>query len=97
MKKGFTLIEMILVLTVISLIMLLTIPNIAKKKQVISSIGCRALIEVVNGQILVYELSNDNEVPTIDQLVSEGLITQQQTVCPTGNRIVIKNGQAVEQ
>jgi len=93
-KKGFTMLEMILVLTVISIIILITIPNIAKKRQLINEVGCKALIEVVNGQILVYQLDG-SIVENIYDLVNSGLINESQTVCPTGQKIVINNGQAV--
>ncbi len=93
MKKGFTVLEMILVLTVITVIVLLTIPNIAQKKKIINNVGCQALIEVVNSQILVYELDG-KKVTDIQQLVDAGLLTSSQTTCPSGERIVIKDGQA---
>ncbi len=93
MKKGFTVLEMILVLTVITVIVLLTIPNIAQKKKIINNVGCQALVEVVNSQILVYELDG-KKVTDIQQLVDAGLLTSSQTTCPSGERIVIKDGQA---
>jgi len=94
MKKGFTILEMILVLTIITTILLLTLPNIAQKKEIINNIGCQALVEVVNGEILVYELDGST-ISNIEELVEAGLITQKQTVCPSGEKIVIENGQAV--
>ena len=53
-KDGFTVLEMILVLSVISLIFLITLPNIQQKEQIIRKKGCEALVEVVNSQILLY-------------------------------------------
>jgi len=94
MKKAFTILEMILVLMVVTIMILLTIPNINKKRQIINDVGCRALVEVINGQILVYELEN-GEVSSIDQLVDAELISPKQTVCPNGQNIVIEHGQAV--
>ena len=37
MKKGFTVLEMILVLSVISLVFLITLPNIQQKNEIIQS------------------------------------------------------------
>ncbi len=93
-KDAFTLVEMILVLSIVTLLVLITIPNIARKKEIINEVGCDALIEVVNSQILVYELSNGN-ISDINELVKDGYLTESQTVCPTGQKIVIENGQAV--
>ena len=93
MNRGFTILEMILVLTVISVIVLITIPNIARKREIIDDVGCKALIEVVNGQILTYKLEYGDDCDIAD-LVSEGLITEQQTTCPDGRQIEIIDGQA---
>ena len=93
MKKGFTILEMILVLTVITVIMLLTIPNIAQKRDIINKVGCKALLDVIDGQILIYQLDG-SKISSIDQLVDAGLITSSQTVCPSGEKIVIRNGEA---
>ena len=58
MKKddGFTILEMMIVLSVIALIFLLTLPNIQQKEDIIRNKGCEALTEVVNSQILLYEI-----------------------------------------
>lgn len=93
MKKGFTVLEMILVLSVITVIVLLTIPNITQKKEIINNVGCSALIEVVNSQILVYELEG-KKATDINQLVEAKLINENQTVCPNGKKIIIEDGQA---
>ena len=47
-KKGFTILEMIIVLSIIALLFLLTLPNIRQKQEIIQSKGCEALVEVVN-------------------------------------------------
>ena len=45
-NKGFTILEMMIVLSIIALIFLLTLPNIQQKEKIIRSKGCEALIEV---------------------------------------------------
>lgn len=94
MKKGFTVLEMILVLTVISMVVLITIPNIVQKKKAINRVGCEALVEVVNSQILLYELENGEKPGTVDELVAEGYLKESQCVCPDGRRIEIVDGEA---
>ncbi len=95
MKKGFTVLEMILVLTVVSIIVLVTVPNIAQKKEVINNVGCKALLEVVNGQILMYELNTGEQPGSVEDLVSEDYLTEDQCYCPNGDYIHIEDGQAV--
>lgn len=93
MRKGFTILEMMLVLSVIAIVLLITIPNVVEKKKLIHNVGCKALIEVVNSQILTYEL-NGEQCQGIDDLVAEGYLKPEQTKCPDGREIVIENGQA---
>ena len=94
MKKGFTVLEMILVLTVISLVILVTIPNITQKKQVINQVGCQALVELINGQILLYDLENGEKPGDVSDLVAGGYITESQCFCPDGTRISIYDEEA---
>ena len=94
MKKGFTILEMILVLTVIAVIVLITLPNVTQKKKVINEVGCKALVEVVNSQILTYELDGGS-CSSIDQLVNSGFLKPEQTSCPDGRKITIVDGKAV--
>ena len=47
--KGFTLIEMLIVLFVISILMIITIPNITKNQSAIKSKGCEAFVKMVQG------------------------------------------------
>ena len=94
MNRGFTILEMILVLTVISLIVLVTVPNISQKKQVIGQVGCQALTELINGQILLYDLENGEKPEDVLELVDGGYITENQCYCPDGTRISIIDGEA---
>ncbi|WP_152908487.1 prepilin-type N-terminal cleavage/methylation domain-containing protein, partial [Geobacillus stearothermophilus] len=43
-QKGFTLIEMLIVLMVISVLLLIAIPNIAKHNSMINEKGCEAFL-----------------------------------------------------
>lgn len=45
-QNGFTLIEMLIVLAVISILLILFIPNIGKESTNIRSTGCEALLHV---------------------------------------------------
>lgn len=97
MKKnisGFTILEMMIVLSIIALIFLLTLPNIQQKEKIIRKKGCEALVEVANAQILLYEV--DHLVPpnSMSDLISKGYLKSSQDRCPNGDKIVISNGQA---
>ncbi|WP_071442747.1 competence type IV pilus major pilin ComGC [Traorella massiliensis] len=94
MKKGFTVLEMILVLSVISLIFLITLPNIQQKNKIIQTKGCEALTSVVDSQILLYEVENLVTPDSISDLIEGGYLKEGQNRCPNGSMIEIVNGQA---
>ena len=94
MKKGFTVLEMILVLSVISLIFLITLPNIQQKNKIIQTKGCEALTSVVDSQILLYEVENLVTPDSIQDLINGGYLKEGQNRCPSGAMIEIVDGQA---
>ena len=55
-KKGFTLNEMVFCISVILVILLLVIPNVTSKNRLVKEKSCDAQIEVVNSQIILYEI-----------------------------------------
>ena len=47
-QKGFTLVEMLIVLLVVSILLLITIPNVTKHNSVIKDKGCDALVNIID-------------------------------------------------
>ncbi len=94
MKKAFTLLEMIFVLSVISLIFMLTIPNIQKSLNILHSKGCDAQLKLVDAAIIQFELEFQTIPYSIDELVNESYISETQTKCQDNRSIDIDNGQA---
>ena len=95
-SKGFTMIEMIFCISVILVILLLVIPSVTSKNAIVKEKGCDAQLEVVNSQILLYEIEN-GKLPTSINALTKGdhpYITQNQRTCPNGKKISIKDGQA---
>ena len=68
--RAFTLIEMLVVLLIISILLLLFVPNLSKQKD-------SAVVKVVDSQAELYEMKN-NKTASLAALVSEGQITQKQ-------------------
>ena len=54
-EKGFTLIEMLIVLLIISILILITVPNISKHFATIDKKGCDAYVSIY---ALVYNLKD---------------------------------------
>lgn len=76
-KKAFTLVEMLVVLGIISVLLLLFVPNLSKQKDAVKEKGNEAIVKVVESQSELYELKY-NKKPTVAELVDEQYITQEQ-------------------
>ncbi|SCS22960.1 exogenous DNA-binding protein [Staphylococcus caeli] len=94
-KEAFTLIEMLLVLLIISLLLILIIPNIAKQSSHIQNTGCDAQLKMIDSQIEAYSLKFNKKPNSIDDLITEGYIKENQKQCKSGATITINNGEAV--
>ncbi|MDM5146690.1 ComG operon protein 3 [Lactococcus lactis] len=77
-QKAFTLIEMLIVLAIISILILLFVPNLIKEKSQVQKTGEAAVVKVVESQAQLYELDHDDEKPNLSELLSAGMITQKQ-------------------
>ncbi|MDW8751679.1 competence type IV pilus major pilin ComGC [Streptococcus suis] len=75
--KGFTLVEMLVVLGIISLLLLLFVPNLSQQKDAVQKKGDAAVVKVVESQMELYELAHDKEA-TVADLQQAGYITEKQ-------------------
>ncbi|WP_071395740.1 competence type IV pilus major pilin ComGC [Bacillus tuaregi] len=85
-QKGFTLIEMMIVLLVISILLMITVPNVTKNNSTINQKGCDAYLKMVEGQVQAYKMEK-HQYPTVTDLVTEKYIAE--TKCPVGKEILI--------
>lgn len=76
-KKGFTLVEMLVVLGIISALLLLFVPNLSKQKEAVRKKGDQAVVKVVESQMELYELEHDKKA-TVADLQSAGYIDKKQ-------------------
>jgi len=72
-EKGFTLIEMMIVMLIISVILIITIPNVTKHNKNINTKGCEAYVKMVQAQVQAYQMDN-NRIPTLDELKTGGYL-----------------------
>ncbi len=91
-EKGFTLIEMLVVLLIITVLILLILPGIGSKTSDMHADGCEALKLTVQSQADMYELEEGSKVSSIDALVDSGLINENQKTCKNGDVLTITNG-----
>lgn len=91
-EKGFTLIEMMIVLVVISILLIVTIPNITKHNSKINDTGCEALTKMVQAEVQSYYMEHKAYPESMDKLKEENYITEEQKKCTNGKELIITNG-----
>lgn len=94
MNKGFTLIEMIVVVLIGALILLLTIPSIQTVIENVRDKGCMNQLKVIDTAILQYMVIHDQQPTSLDDLKNENLISSNQYKCQNGKTISIIDGEA---
>ncbi|MBC5637200.1 prepilin-type N-terminal cleavage/methylation domain-containing protein [Ornithinibacillus sp. BX22] len=86
-QKAFTLIEMLVVLMIVSVLMILIIPNLGNKSQEAQGKGCDALVSVVQAQIDTFYLDSHTFPASLNELVNKGYIRENQKQC-SNNELV---------
>jgi len=91
-SRGFTLIEMLIVLMIISVLIILIVPNLGSKSADVNNTGCDALVSLVQAQADAYYIETGSHPTTINELVSSDYITKEQQTCPNNKKLEISNG-----
>lgn len=87
-QRGFTLIEMLIVMLIITVLIAIAIPNVTKQSSAVDEKGCKAFVQMVQGQVESYRMDL-KVVPTLTDLVSEGYLKTGETGCPNGDVVNI--------
>ncbi len=92
---GFTLVEMVVVILIISVLFLLTVPNIRNTLNIVNDKGCKAIEKVADAAIVEYKMKYDRFPSSVSELVNDGLLTDTQTTCDNNEKtLVIYDGTA---
>lgn len=94
-EKGFTLVEMLVVLLIISILILVTIPNVSKHFATIDEKGCDAYILMLQGQVEAYKLNNNEYPASVSDLIEQDYIVEEDLRCPDNTEIIIENGKVI--
>ena len=96
-EEGFTLIEMIFILSTILVILLLVIPVVTSNRSMKEK-NCEEQIEVIDNQIILYQIEKGALPRDILDLTSSNppYLKEKQAICPNGNSIFINEGKAYE-
>ncbi|WP_175991053.1 competence type IV pilus major pilin ComGC [Bacillus sp. Marseille-Q1617] len=91
-EKGFTMIEMMIVLLVISVLLFVTIPNVTSQSNKINSKGCEAFMNMVEGQVEAYKMDGNTEPVSMAELVTKKYLNPEYQKCPDGSSLTIDAG-----
>ncbi len=91
-EKGFTLIEMLIVLTIITVLIILIVPNLTDRSEAVHEEGCEALKETVQAQVSAYQLENGKLPSSLSTLERSGFITEDQQKCKNGKSLTLSGG-----
>jgi len=95
-EEGFTLIEMLIVLLVISVLMLIAIPNVTKHSKSIDEKGCAAYVVMIQGQVEAYKMDKGGYPAKLGDLVTEDYLPQgtssESLECPDGTALTFAGG-----
>lgn len=91
-EQAFTLIEMMIVLLIISVLILIAIPNVTKHSKSIDDKGCDAYVKMVQGQVEAYKMDKKEYPQTLNELVAESYLLENPK-CPDGRDLLIEGGE----
>ena len=76
-ETGFTLVEMMIVLFIISVLLILVVTNLGGVNDRITVTKTKGANQIVESQMMIYEMEHGNK-PTLDVLETKGYITKEQ-------------------
>lgn len=95
-QSGFTLLEMSIVLFIISLLVLIMLPNLSQQRKHANSIHGKAMTSVIQTQIDAYENENGTDNVSLEELNKANYLTDAQVQQAHHEKIVIVDGKAIQ-
>lgn len=90
-ESGFTLIEMLIVILIITLLLMIAVPKLANNNDVVKDRSCEATAKLVRSQMYTFEIEHKRKPTSIDELKPYVSTTE----CPDGRTLAIENGEVV--
>ncbi|GAE28444.1 late competence protein [Halalkalibacter wakoensis JCM 9140] len=83
-EKGFTLVEMLVVLMIISILLLIAIPNMSRNNEVAADKGCEATVKLVQAQVYSYKFEKKSYPDNLSKLYPDFVDRYE---CPDGSSL----------
>ena len=96
-KKGFTLLEMVVVVIIVSVLFLLTVPNVSRVIDSVDNRACSAMTKVVDSAIAQFKLDYGSMPNSISDLVHGGYLQPEQASCSNGTSLEIVDGHCIQE
>lgn len=93
--RGFTLIEMMIVLMIISALLLIAVPNMSKNNTIAQDKGCEATIDLLQAQVGAYQIEENKFPDSLEVLKNEGYV--EIIECPNGTELILSDEGIVEE
>jgi competence protein ComGC len=98
-EKGFTLVEMLIVLMIMTTLLLIAVPNLKKHNTIVNNKSCSAIKSLVEGQMETYAIENEGSLPLdmsdLSGYVNKVVINEAgngKISCPGNKKVVITDG-----
>jgi len=85
LRKGFTLVELLVVVLILAALASIAIPRISQSAQTAKTNACATNIDVLNSQIEMWAAENDGAYPTLAAITADtNYFPDGAPVCPLG-------------
>jgi competence protein ComGC len=98
-EQGFTLIEMLIVLMIMTTILMIAVPSLTKHNELVTLKGCEATLSLVKAQAESYAIEHNGTLPTnINDLQGyiSGFDGSKPLTCPGGENITISSDGTIQ-
>lgn len=86
-QAGFTLIEMLIVIIIISTLLLIAVPNMSKSNEVVGKKSCEVTIDLLQSQVGAYEIDTGGLPADLNVLITDKYVDS--VVCPNGDPLTL--------
>ncbi|WP_010303226.1 competence type IV pilus major pilin ComGC [Kurthia senegalensis] len=95
-QKGFTLVEMLIVLFIIAVLIIIIIPNVTKHFSTVDEKGCTAYVKMIQGQVEAYKVELGTYPSNLDDLKRAGYLKEGVNEKACGGKVIkIQDGEVL--